>query len=57
MEILEIPGEERPIIEPPVEEPATGKAFTETTAAEGVTLKVHQKCGIPYTPYHQGVFG
>ena len=36
MEILEIPEEERLIIEPLAEEPATREAFVETTAAEGV---------------------
>ena len=38
VEILEIQEEERPIIEPPTEEPTTGEAFVETTTIEGVTL-------------------
>jgi len=36
VEILEIPEEGRLIIEPPVEKPATGEAFVETTAVDGV---------------------
>jgi len=34
VEILEVPEEERLITKPPAEEPATGEAFVETTAAE-----------------------
>ena len=37
MAILETAKERRSITEPPVEKPATGEAFAETTAAEGTT--------------------
>ena len=37
VEILDIPEEGRPIIEPPVEESAIGEALFKITAAEGVT--------------------